>query len=86
MKSDLTDWPADYSGVDPRDAADERGRDISEIHSAIDRFQSYEERRPFWAYEDYDQLVKAHTRIHMLLDKMYRRQSLVSELRGIDGG
>ncbi len=84
MKTDMVDWPADYS--DPNDPDNQRGRFINDIHAAIGLFQAYEEKYPYWAYEDYDELVKAHTRIHMLLDKMYRRRSLTAELRTIDRG
>ncbi len=73
MKTDLIDWPATYDYPDYNDPDIMRGKLMHDLHLAISEFAAFNEKFHLWAMEEYDDLIQAHTRIYMLLDKMYRR-------------
>ncbi len=81
MKTDMVDWPADYSRPDNRAAELAAG-----IHSSLDSFEIFAKDNPDCAYKEYNDLINAHTRLYELLSAMYRRNRQSEEIDRVDRG
>ncbi len=81
MKTDMVDWPADYSRPDNEAAELAAG-----IHSSIDSFEIFAKKNPGRAYKEYNDLIYAHTRLYGLLSTMYRHNRQSEEIDRVDRG